>query len=142
MSIRISQNDLDRLMKQDVNELLRDLAIADAGADGQQGIALDSLSTLKGVMSAEGADGLEAFDVLGLGRRIFNRVWPLVKDVVCALYSKNDGEGELKGWVTTLATAVLAAASVSSPVAIIVAVIAIKMGLDRLCGADSEATPA
>lgn len=143
MSIEVSENQVEQLMAQDLDELFADLALADAGTRGPFGLSLESLTDTRSAMSAKsGATAAGMDGLFGLGRLIFNRVWPTVRGVVCALYAENDGDSEVKGWVTTVATAVLAAASVSSPVAIIVAVIAMKMGLDRLCATGAEAAPA
>ena len=143
MSIEVSKTQVEQLMAQDLDDLFADLALADAGTHGPFGLSLESLSDTRGAMSAKsGATAAGMDGLFGLGRRIFNRVWPTVRGVVCALYAENDGDGEAKGWVTTVATAKLAATSVASPVAIIIAVIAMKMGLDQLCATDAEAAPA
>ena len=143
MSVQVTQEQVDELMAKDIDELLIDLAIAEAGSDAEIGLALGSLADMKSAMSVEGGAELASSSaILKIGKRKFNRVWPAVKAVICALYAENEGEGPLKGWVSTLTTAILAGVTIGPFGAAVVAVVIIKMGLDSLCAAGADAQPA
>lgn len=133
---RINTADLARLDSLDLDQLYAELAISDAGAEPEIGDALDSVAELRTMMSADAV----ASSIGGLirrGRRIFNRHWPRVKEIVCKFYEEH-GED----WIAKAAEAVAKALGLPGAVAAYIIKIAIKLGMDAICDADATPQPA
>ena len=132
----LAAGDFAAIEGRDLDKLYADLALAEAGSQSDIGAATASLEAFRSEFAVAGAG-----DVLGWlarrGKAIFERAWPAARAVTCKIYQEDGKEGsKLAGWVEKAAAAVLAAISVTWAVAVLIVTIAVKLGLDALCGAN------
>ncbi len=67
------------------------------------------------------------------GKKYFEQLWKNVRGIICQIYSEKlpvDG----KDLVTYLVVAIVAAGAITNALAVLVITIAVKKGLDKLCG--------
>lgn len=132
----ISKADLERLEATSLDDLYAELAIAEAGTEDEVGSALGTVSSLRvAVATPESADSLGW--LIRRGKKIFNRHWGSIKDAVCQFY-KDEGEK----WIEKAAEAIAKLLSLPGALVALILKIAIKLGMDMLCGTDAPAQPA
>jgi hypothetical protein len=117
------------------DELLRLLGMASLGTESTK----EAIGSMKMLMSAAKTENVtSATGILddGLwkrGRELFDSMWAGFKGIVCTIYrDKVTVEG--KELAAYLAAAVAAATGIANPLAALVITIAVKRGLDKLCG--------
>lgn len=139
VQVSLSEQEFGQLQANDIDDLYANLALTDAGTAGTMGLSLSSLSSMKAIMSAEGAaSGGILHWLVEKGRALFDALWPAAKSLVCAIYKEDSGDSDLKGWVAKVAAALVGLLNVTAAVAILVVSIAIKLGLDAICGAGGD----
>jgi hypothetical protein len=116
-------------------DLYKHLGMADLGTRSVTE-AVDSMNML--MTAAANTDSASATMSLGQslmekGQRVFVSLWDGLKEVVCTIYKDKTGIGDAKDLVTYLVAAVVAAGTISNPLAVLVITIAVKKGLDTLC---------
>ncbi|MDO9338888.1 MAG: hypothetical protein Q7T61_21040 [Caulobacter sp.] len=128
--ITITDDDTDLLDAASVEDLYGHLGGADDTARPEA--VSPSLTALHA--SAKAAEPGLLSDLAAKGKALFEKYWPLARDKVCDLYADDGGQGDRKGWIAKAAAAIASALNLSATVAVLVIGIAIKLGLDALCG--------
>lgn len=134
MPITVTDDDAAMLDNASVDDLYGHLGGADATASDA---VSDSLTALQA--HARTADPGLLQDLASKGKALFEKYWPMVKDKVCGLYAEDGGSGDRKGWIAKAAGAIAGAFNLTATVAVLVIGIAIKLGLDALCGVEPGA---
>ena len=139
VQVSLSQEEFSELQSDNLDDLYASLALTDAGNAGAMGLSLNSLSSLKSVMSAENAapGGIIGW-LIQKGRALFNSLWPAAKALVCGIYKEDSGDSDLKDWVARVAAALVGLLNITAAVAILIVTIAMKLGLDAICSTGSE----
>ena len=134
----LNSSDFAALEDMDLDDLYANLALAEAGTQPDVGMALHSLSSTRAMLAADSAAAAVSLGGLArAGRRIFNRYWPIVKDAVCNVW---DAHGE--DWLEKAADAISAIVRIPKVVIAFILKIAVKLGMDLICGDDATPQPA
>jgi hypothetical protein len=143
MQVTLTEANLAGLESTRLDDLYAQLALADAGTAANIGAAMESLASVRASMLAGGAtEAVSLGGLIDIGKRVFNRLWPAVKAIVCKIYEENGKDGPLKDWIEAAATAAASLLGIAGPVAVLVITIAAKVGLGMLCDANAPAQPA
>jgi hypothetical protein len=121
--VTMTAEDFDGFANETEGDLLAQLGVAVAGSDQDPSGAMKTLKAAKAMAWP---------DWRALGETFFQKVWPQIKGVVCDAYKEYGGED--KAWIEQVATAILALINVGSAIAVLIVKIAIKKGLDAICG--------
>lgn len=122
----------------DLDDLYANLAIADAGTQPDLGMAMHSLAMVRTSMAADSmASAISLGGLIAKGKALFNRYWPTVKEAVCKVWNDH-GED----WLGKAADAVAAILHLPAAVIAFVLKIAVKRGMELVCGADAAPQPA
>lgn len=122
----------------DLDDLYADLALAEAGTEPDIGMAIESITSIRKMMAADSA--VAAISLGGLirrGKRIFNRYWPIVRDAVCKLWNEHGPD-----WLDKAADVISAILRLPKVVIALILKIAVKLGMDAICGDAAEPQPA
>jgi hypothetical protein len=116
-------------------DLYKHLGMASLGTESVS----EAFGSMEMLMStARNTDAKLASESLGdsllkRGQRVFVSLWDGLKEVVCTIYKDKTGIGDAKDLVAYLVAAVVAAGTISNPLAVLVITIAFKKGLEKLC---------
>jgi hypothetical protein len=125
--VTITQEDFSAFAGETEDDLLAQLGIAVAGTE---------LAPQGGLGSLKNAKSMAWPDWRALGEVFFSRVWPQIKGVLCQAYEAYTADN--KDWIEQAATALLALMNVGSAIAVLLVKIALKKGLDSLCGLNGD----
>jgi len=128
----ITAADVDYVMDLDDEDLAALLVTAGAGTEYDDPGAEGAAGAI--AKSAKSASALGGNWFLERARRMFQRAWPKIKDVVCKAYRDRD-ELEVgdKDWVSHLLDLILPFLGIGGKFAAAVIAWAVREGLDTLC---------
>ncbi|HEX8232714.1 MAG TPA: hypothetical protein VF559_05125 [Caulobacteraceae bacterium] len=135
-AVAITAQDFEELNELSLDDLYANLALSETGTANSLGFALEDLSSIRSVMSAEDSASTTNSSrswFVDKGRALFKKLWPAVKGLVCRLYKEDSEKGPLKDWVSVAATAIAGMLSLTAAAAVFIIKIAIELGLDSLC---------
>ena len=134
-TIDLSEAEARQLESESLNDIYASLALTDAGTAKSAGVAISSVASIKTIVRAEEATTENIFDWLAArGKALFEKYWPAVKEEICRLYTGED-PANVKEWIERAAVVILGVLNITAAAAVFVAVLALRMGLNRLCKA-------
>ena len=133
--IEISASDRAKLLSFSEDELMANIALHDASAAAQfgiAGVANGGFATKAEMMGEMHAAGLWS-DVVAKGKAIFRQLWNEAKNLVCGTYDQLAKSGDLEKVLTLLAGLLVTQLGWPNPLALLVVKAAMKHGLEQMC---------
>jgi hypothetical protein len=133
------KRDVDAAWAMKDDEIFRLLGLAQMGTRN----VIEATKSMKFVMAAVAntnaavATASVSGSLEAEGKSFFEELWEKIKEIICQIYSEKlpiDG----KDLVAYLVAAIVAAGAITNALAVLVITIAIKKGLDKMCGAKSK----
>lgn len=118
-----------------VEDLYKHLGMASLGARSfsESKSAMNMLMSAAANTDAKLATKSLGDSLLENGEAFFNWLWDDVKGIVCTIYNDKTAIGDAKDLASYIVGVVVAAGTISNPLAVLVITIAVKKGLDKLC---------
>lgn len=126
---------IDAIWDMSKEDIYKQLGVASLGTESTIEAA-NSLKFLKSTAANDdGAVSVQNLEdmLLDHGKKYFDKLWNGVKGIVCTIYHQGKPIGDAKDLAAYIVGLLVTAGKIVNPLAAMVIVVAVKIGLDMMC---------